>query len=115
MFVQDLNNLSEYEVVEPDGTPGELRRNRYVALYYYAKLFILDAKTLQVLESSPWLIDEKIHDSNSTTINIARSLSLEQLSSRLEVFVEKASTQALNRALGGTVEPGEIKPVLPRR
>jgi len=68
MFVQDLNNLSEYEVVEPDGTPGELRRNRYVALYYYAKLFILDAKTLQVLESSPWLIDEKIHDSNSTAI-----------------------------------------------
>ena len=115
MFVQDLNNLSEYDVVEPDGKPGELRRNRYIALYYYAKLFILDAKTLQVLESSPWLIDEKIHDSNSTAINIARSLSIEQLSSRLEAFVEKASTQALGATLGGTVEPGEIKPVAPNR
>lgn len=115
MFVQDLNNSTEYDVVEPDGTPGELRRNRYIALYYYAKLFILDAKTLQVLESSPWLIDEKIHDSNSTAINIARSLNLEQLSKRLEVFVEKASTEALARTLGGTGVPGEITPVPPGR
>lgn len=67
------------------------------------------------MESSPWLIDEKIRDSTSDAINIARSLSIEQLSSRLEVFVEKASTEALNRALGGTVEPGEIKPVPPSR
>jgi len=120
MFVQDLNDVvsadggsweGKYEVVEADGTPGAQRRNRYIALYYYAKLYILDAKTLQVLESSPWFIDEKIHNSNSDAINIARSLSIEQLTSRLEVFVEKASTQALSRTLGGTVEPGEIKPV----
>lgn len=115
MFVQDLNNTTEFDVIEPDGASGQKRRNRYVALYYYAKLFILDARTLQVLESSPWLIDEKIHDSNSTAINIARSLSMEQLSSRLEVFVEKASTEALARTLGGTGVPGEITPVPPIR
>ena len=45
MFVQDLNNLSEYEVVEPDGTPGELRRNRYVALYYYLSLIHISEPT----------------------------------------------------------------------
>jgi hypothetical protein len=124
MFVQDLNDGSrqdegpregKYDVVEPDGTPGAQRRNRYIALYYYAKLFILDAKTLQVLESSPWLIDEKIHNSNSDAINIARSLTIEQLSSRLEVFAEKASGEALTRTLGGIVVPGEIKPVPPGR
>ncbi|MDQ3214908.1 MAG: hypothetical protein M3P99_02335 [Pseudomonadota bacterium] len=120
LFVQDLNGGSsgdtgpwegKYDVVEPDGSPGLQRRSRYVALYYYAKLFILDAKTLQVLESAPWLIDEKIHDSSSDAINIARSLSIEQLSSRLEVFAEKASGEALARTLGGVVVPGEIKPV----
>lgn len=118
VFVQGLNNDSaesqgHYEVVEPDGTPGRLRKNNYIALYYYAKLFILDAKTLEVLESSPWLIDEKINNSSSDAINIARSLTIEQLSSRLEVFAEKASGEALNRTLGGTVVPGEIKPVPP--
>jgi len=120
MFVQDLNDGSsrdggpwegKYEVIEPDGSPGQQRRSRYVALYYYAKLFILDAKTLQVLESAPWLIDEKIHNSSSDAVNIARSMSIEQLSSRLEVFAEKASSDALARTLGGSVVPGEIKPV----
>jgi hypothetical protein len=79
MYVQDLTSYALYDVIEPDGTPGQQRRSRYLALYYYAKLFILDAKTLQVLESAPWMIDEKIHDSQSDAVNIARSLSVEQL------------------------------------
>jgi hypothetical protein len=111
MYVQDLTSYALYDVIEPDGTPGQQRRSRYIALYYYAKLFILDAKTLQVLESAPWLIDEKIHDSQSDAVNIARSLSVEQLSRRLKVFVERASTQALGSTLRGTVEGGEITPV----
>lgn len=111
MYVQDLSSRAEYHVIEPDGTPGAQRRGRYIALYYYARIFVLDAKTLQVLESAPWLIDEKIHDSQSDAVNIARSLSVEQLSRRLETFVERASTQALGSTLGGTVEGGEITPV----
>jgi hypothetical protein len=91
-----------------------MRKNNYIALYYYATLFILDAKTLQVLESSPWLIDEKINNTSSDAIDIAKSLTMEQLSSRLEVFAEKASDEALTRTLGGVVVPGEIKPVPPR-
>ena len=119
VFVQGLNKDSaesqgNYEVIEPDGTPGRMRKNNYIALYYYAKLFILDAKTLQVLEESPWLIDEKIHNTSSDAINIAKSLTIEQLSSRLEVFAEKASGEALNKTLRGTIVPGEIKPVPPR-
>ncbi len=124
LFVQDLNDGSsreggawegKYEVVEPDGTPGAQRRNRYIALYYYASLSIIDAKTLQVLESAPWLIDEKIYNSKSDAIDIARSLTVEQLSGRLELFAEKASGEALTRTLGGAVVPGEIKPVVPGR
>ena len=116
VFVQGLNSdgidsNGYHDVIEPDGTPGARRKNNYIALYYYAKLFILDAKTLQVLESSPWLIDEKIYNSNSDAVNIEKSLTIEQLSGRLEVFAENASTQALSRTLGGTVVPGEITPV----
>ena len=116
VFVQGLNDDSVtsngyHEVVEPDGTPGRLRKNNYIALYYYATLYLLDAKTMQLLESSPWLIDEKINNSKSDAVNIAKSVSIEQLAERIEVFAEKASGEALNRTLGGTVVPGEIKPV----
>jgi hypothetical protein len=120
VFVQGLNTDStesegRYEVIEPGGTPGQLRKNNYIALYYYAKLYILDARTLQVLEEAPWLIDEKINNTNSDAVNIAKSLTIEQLSSRLEVFAEKASGEALTRTLGGgVVVPGEIRPVPPR-
>ena len=120
VFVQGLNTDStekegRYEVIEPDGTPGQMRKNNYIALYYYAKLFILDARTLQVLEEAPWLIDEKINNTSTDAISIAKSLTIEQLSSRLEVFAEKASSEALTRTLGGgVVVPGEIRPVPPR-
>jgi hypothetical protein len=114
LYVQDLQSHALYDVIEPDGTPGQQRRGRYLALYYYAKLFVLDAKTLQVIESAPWLIDEKIHDSQSDAVNIVRSLTVEQLSKRLEVFVESASNRALTSTLGGTVEGGEITPVKPQ-
>lgn len=115
MYVQDLHSsYAQYDVIEPDGTPGQQRRTRYLALYYYAKLFILDAKTLQVLESAPWLIDEKIHDSRSDAVNIALSLSAEQLARRLESFVETASNRALASTLGGTVEGGPLKTVPPQ-
>lgn len=118
VFVQGLNDDSArsqgfHEVIEPDGTPGRMRKNNYIALYYYAKLFILDAKTLQVLEEAPWLIDEKMNNTSSDAIDIARSLTVEQLSSRLEVFAERASGEALSKTLKGTVVPGDIKPVPP--
>jgi hypothetical protein len=120
VFVQGLNDDSvstrgHFEVIEPDGTPGASRKNNYIALYYYATLYILDAKTLQVIESVPWLIDEKINNSQSDAVNIAKSLTIDQLSGRIEVFAEKASGDALAKTLRGTVVPGEITPVPPAR
>lgn len=112
-FVQDLANNTEYDVIEPDGRKGEKQRNRYIALYYYAQVTVLDARTLEVIESQPWLIDEKIHDSTSTAIHIGNSLSIDQLATRIEVFAEKASNTALSRTLRGVVNVKELKPVDP--
>lgn len=112
-YVQDLNNNTEYDVIEPDGRPGEKQRNRYIALYYYAQVFVLDARTLEVIESQPWLIDEKIHDSTSTAIHIGNSLTIDRLAQRIEIFAEQASNTALSRTLRGVVEVKELKPVGP--
>jgi hypothetical protein len=110
IYIQDLeSNLAEYDVVEPDGRPGLKRRARYVALYYYATLWILDAQTLAVIDSQPWLLDEKIHDSNAGTLHVGDSLPADLLAGRIETFVEAASSKSLTRTLGGRVEPGELK------
>lgn len=111
MFVQNLNNSSEYDTIEPDGTPGAKQRNRYVALFYVATVYILDAKSLRVLSSERWTFDEKIHDSNAAGLDVARAIDVDKLAARLETFVQTAAETAVARTLSGRVEAGEIKPV----
>lgn len=113
LYIPNQNNTAEYDVIEPDGTPGVRRRSTYVALYYYAMLVVLDAKSLRVLDSQPWLIDEKIHDSKSESLNIAKSIPPDLLAERIEVFAEKASNVALTRTLNGLVVPGDLREVKP--
>jgi len=113
LYVQNLDGTAEYDVVEPDGTPGAKRRDRYVALYYYAMMVVLDAKSLDILTSQAWLIDEKIHDSKSDALHVGNSIPVEVLAARIESFAEKASNTALTRTLSGNVEPGELRVVDP--
>ena len=108
LYVQDLDNRTEFDVTEPDGTPGDQRRNRFVALYYYATMIMLDAKSLQVLDVQPWLIDEKIHDSKAAALHMEGTINPQIFAARLEKFAETASGTALARTLGGRVEPGEL-------
>lgn len=107
VYVQNLDNTSEYDVIEPNGSQGAIRRSRYVALYYYATLVVIDAKSLRVIETQPWLIDQKIYDSNSDALNVANAVTISRLAERIESFAEGASRAALTRTLGGRVEPGE--------
>jgi hypothetical protein len=111
LYVQDLDALAQYDVVEPDGTPAFARQGRYVALYLYVKLVVLDAKSLRELDTRVWTLDEKMYDSRSEALRMSRTFSPEVLAGRLESFVESASAAALTRTLGGRVEPGEIRQV----
>lgn len=111
LYVQNLNNNSEFDTIEPDGTPGVKQRSRYVALFYVATVTILDAKSLRVLSSEKWTLDEKIHDSNAAGLDVARAIDVDKLAARLETFVQNAAEIAVSRTLGGRIEAGDIKPV----
>lgn len=111
LYVQNLNNNSEYDTIEPDGTPGTKQRNRYVALFYVATVYILDAKSLRVLSSEQWTLDEKVHDSNAAGNDVARAIDVDKLAARFETFVQNAAEATVARTLGGRVEAGEIKTV----
>lgn len=97
----------------PDGKPG-VRSSRYIALYAYTQIWVLDAKTLAVIRNEPWLFDEKIYDPNSTAVDIGKMLSPEQLAERFEAFTERAAGRALAQTMP-MVEPGELKVVEPDR
>lgn len=109
LYTPPDSNLTDFDVTEVDGTPSPKRRSQYVAIFYYALLVVFDAKTLQVIESQPWLIDEKLHDRNSASLRASTSIKLDVLAERIEQFAETASTTALARTLGGTVTPGPLR------
>lgn len=109
LYTPPDSNLTDFDVTEVDGTPSPKRRSQYVAIFYYALLVVFDAKTLQVIESQPWLIDEKLHDRNSASLRASTSIKVDVLAERIEQFAETASTTALARTLGGTVTPGPLR------
>ncbi|MCU0938811.1 MAG: hypothetical protein MUC86_06625 [Burkholderiaceae bacterium] len=100
----------------PDGSRGFSSR-RYVALYSYTQMWVLDAKTLKVIANEPWLFDEKIFDPLSESIDVAKQLSPDELAARFESFAERAAGRALAQTVP-MVEAGEPRIVdtpAPRR
>ena len=97
------------ETITPEGKPGK-RSSRFVAPYNYTQTWVFDAKTLKVLESSARYEFQRIFDNESTAINVARSISVEQLGEILSNFVERSVARGVGEALP-SVEIGEIKPV----
>jgi len=95
----------------PDGKPG-IRSSKYIALYAYTQIWVLDAKTLAVLKNEPWMFDEKIYDPESAALDVAKMLSPEQLAERFEAFTERAAGRALAQTMP-MVEAGELRQVGP--
>ncbi|APV49714.1 hypothetical protein BWI17_08485 [Betaproteobacteria bacterium GR16-43] len=99
---------AEEDAMTPEGehTPT----SRYVAPYFYTQLWILDAKTLTVLDTEERYDFQKLYDPKSTAIDVQRSFTPEQLSSAVDAFVERSAARALREAVG-TVTVSEPKPV----
>jgi hypothetical protein len=95
----------------PDGKPG-VRSSKYIALYAYTQIWVLDAKTLAVIKNEPWMFDEKIYDPQSAALDVAKMLSPEQLAERFEAFTERAAGRALAQTMP-MVEAGELRQVGP--
>lgn len=85
-----------------------------MALFSYTKVWFLDAKTLQVIQSEPWIVDEKLYDPMSTALDVGQMFTPEQLVRSFESFVERTSTRAV-AATRPVVEPGELQVVGPAR
>ncbi len=90
------------EVVTPDGKPTRMgaRNNTFIAPYFYARIWILDAKTLKVLEMLDRYDYQRIHDPVATALNIEVAIPAERLAPAMARFYERAAAGTLRDAIG---------------
>jgi len=97
--------------VTPEG--DSITATRYVAPYMSIRVSILDARTLQVIESHDVFRHEKIYDPQSKTMDMNESIPKRVLAMRIVELVEQATSEALMASpLRGKVEVrerGEVK------
>jgi len=98
------------DTVSPEGEKS--RSNVYIAPYFYAQVWIIDAKTMQVLETRERYDFQRLYDPKSSAIDVAKSIPVEQLAAMVQKFIERASARALNESIG-EVTVKELKVVDP--
>jgi hypothetical protein len=108
-FDAGLAGIEEFDTVAPDDRTKKGKSETYVAPYSYTDLWILDAKTLQVIQKETNKQSIKLYDKDSTAIDVQNQFSVEQLATHIESFVERSSARAL-RAATPQVTIEEIKP-----
>jgi hypothetical protein len=103
---------ADEDTTSPDGEYN--RSSTYVAPYFYTQLWILDAKTLTVLDTEERYDYQKIYDWRWTANDVQRNLSPEQMAETVQAFVERSAARATREAVG-TVTVGEPKLVNPKK
>jgi hypothetical protein len=107
-------HAGEFETINEDGKPNERASDIYVAMYFVTQLMVLDARTLQVIDTKDSITQQKIYDFRWTAIDLAAAMKPEILATRMESFVERAAARSMVETLGtGGVSVGELKQVEP--
>jgi hypothetical protein len=106
----EIETAADPDTVSPSGEKST--SYRYVAPYFYAQIWILDAKTMQVLETRERYDFQRLYDPKSTAIDVSRQIPVEDLAELVQKFVERASSRALNESIGEVIvkEPRIIAP-----
>ncbi len=110
----NIENGLDPETVSPTGQKS--RSYTYVAPYFYAQVWVIDAKTMKVLEVNERYDFQRLYDPESTAIDVAQQIPAEQLGRLVEGFVERAAARALNDKEGEVIikEPRIVNPSTPK-
>ena len=106
----DLETAANPDTISPTGEKST--SYTYVAPYFYAQLWVIDAKTMKVLETNERYDFQRIYDPKSTAIDVAQQVPVDVLTNMVEKFVERASARALNDQQGEVIikEPRLVNP-----
>lgn len=113
----EYGTQGDENMVDLEGKPS--RGKTYIAPYFNAQVWVLDAKTMEVLETSERYDFQKIHDPMSTALNVEASIPLDRLAQSMEKFVERAAERSLREAIGVVTvsDPKAVdgKPAVPKK
>jgi len=80
--------------VKPDGTPSYGRSTKFMAPFFYAQVWVLEPRTLEVLQASERFDFIKVQDPDARALRIDDIVTPEKLGPILEAFVERAAAGA---------------------
>lgn len=106
----DLQSSPDPEAISPDGQ--KTNSYRFVAPYFFAQVWVIDAKTMKVLEKKERYDFMKMYDPSSTAVDVGNSIPPDVLAAKLDSFVERAAAKAINEAIGEVIvrEPKIVNP-----
>jgi hypothetical protein len=98
------------DTVSPTGEKGH--SYKYVAPYFYAQVWVIDAQSMKVLEINERYDFQRLYDPESTALDVAQQIPPEVLGGLVEKFVERAAARALNDKEGEVIirEPRVVDP-----
>ena len=106
----EIDSQSDSDTTTPNG--GRSRSKQYMAPFSYIQVYVLDAKTLKVLEKNSRHDYTKLSDPNSTAVNIEKSMTPEFLGTRVTRLIERSAAAALGATdIGTSVQIGDVKAV----
>jgi len=113
-FDDEISTAIDPDTISPTGEKNP--SYRYVAPYFYAQVWVIDAKTMKVLETNDRYDFQKMYDPDSPALDVAQTIPPEVLSGMMEKFVERAAARSLNDREGEVIikEPRVIDPA-PRK
>jgi hypothetical protein len=100
------------DTTAPDGAKSASRR--YVAPFAYLQSWVLDAKTLQVLEKNARHDFTKLFDKKSTAIDVWKSIPEDVLAGRILTLAERSAAGTMGADLSAIVEIGDVTAIDPK-
>ncbi len=106
----DITGQGESDTTNPED--GKKNRSKvYIAPYSYIQVYVLDPKTLRVIEKVARHDFTKLNDPNSTAIDVGKSIPLDVLATRMNALIERSAARAVGETeVGVTVTIGEVVP-----
>jgi hypothetical protein len=110
---------AEYDTEKGTVNPNDGKANKqpyktYVAPFNFIRMYVIDPKTLTVLEKNARHDFQKFHDPTATALDVGKSIPLDVLAPRITALIERSAARAIGETEVGTVVTiEEVKPGTP--
>ena|GEM_PF-654011 len=106
----DVSGQGESDTTNPED--GKKNKSKvYVAPYSYIQVYVLDPKTLKVIEKIARHDFIKLNDPTAIALDVGKSIPLDVLASSMNTLIERSAARAVSQTdVGVTVTLEEIKP-----